>query len=171
MNNRNAAEVVKSVLTAKPNAKIKLLGDSITHGVGGDGWEQKGKLIVEGWAQSPDSYCWANMFRDYMKEKYSARVVNNACTGTTVEFIIRHFQTLVDGDDDLIVGAEGLVFLDDALAVLGGILQKQRDGGHGVIDVGAVLETDIQVAVTEIQRMLFDLVGVEIAQHLGVRGL
>lgn len=103
MSSRNAADVLGSVLASRKNVKIKLLGDSITHGVGGEGWAQTGEVIVEGWAQSPDSFCWANMFRDYMKEKYSAKVVNKACTGTAVEFIIKHFQTLVDADDDIIV--------------------------------------------------------------------
>ena len=100
---KTAAEVFGEVLAAKKAPRIKLLGDSITHGVGGDGWEQKGEVIVKGWAQSPDSYCWANSLRDYMKEKYGANVVNKACTGTNVEFILEHFDELVDTDDDLIV--------------------------------------------------------------------
>lgn len=100
---KTASEVFSEVLSTKKKPKIKLLGDSITHGVGGDGWEQKGDVIVKGWAQSPDSYCWANSLRDYMKKKYGANVVNKACTGTKVEFIIEHFDELVDADDDLIV--------------------------------------------------------------------
>lgn len=103
MKNKKISEIFKKALESKENVKIKLLGDSITHGVGGEGWEQNGEVIVEGWAQSPDSYCWANLFRDYMKEKYSATVVNKACTGTTVEFVIKHFDRLVDIDDDIII--------------------------------------------------------------------
>ncbi len=100
---KTASEIFSEVIASKKSPKIKLLGDSITHGVGGSGWEQKGEVIVPGWAMSPDSFCWANMFRDHMKKKYGATVVNKACTGTTVEFIIQHFETLVDPDDDLIV--------------------------------------------------------------------
>ena len=98
-----ADKIFADVLKEKKNPKIKLLGDSITHGVGGSGWEQKGELIVPGWSMSPDSFCWANTFRDHMAKKYGATVVNKACTGTKVEFIIEHFETLVDADDDLIV--------------------------------------------------------------------
>ena len=100
---KTASEIFAEVLAKSNNAKIKLLGDSITHGVGGRGWEQKGDVIVKGWAKSPDSHCWANSLRDYLKEKYGATVINNGCTGTKVEFIIEHFATLVDGDEDLIV--------------------------------------------------------------------
>lgn len=101
--NYTASELLNKILKTKSNPQIKLLGDSITHGVGGSGWEQNGEVIVAGWAQSPDSYCWATLFRDYMAEKYDARVVNKACTGTCIEFIINNFDALVDEDDDLII--------------------------------------------------------------------
>ena len=100
---KDVADIFASVLKEKSNPKIKLLGDSITHGVGGTGWNQNGEPIVTGWAQSPDGYSWANLFRDYMKEKYGATVVNKACTGTDVHFVIQHFSELVDRDDDLII--------------------------------------------------------------------
>ena len=103
MKTKSAKELFSEVLNSKSGVKIKLLGDSITHGVGGSGWEQKGELIVPGWSQSPDSYCWANMLRDRAKEKYGATVINNGCTGTKVEFIIEHFDALVEDDDDIIV--------------------------------------------------------------------
>ncbi len=100
---KNVSEIFDRVLKDKTNPKIKLIGDSITHGVGGTGWEQKGNVIVEGWAESPDGYCWANLLRDHMKAKYGATVVNKACTGTSVDFVMKNFSALVDSDDDLIV--------------------------------------------------------------------
>ncbi len=103
MKAKSAAEVFGEVFSSKKSPKIKLLGDSITHGVGGSGWKQNGEVIVKGWAQSPDSYCWANSLRDHMKDKYGATVVNKGCTGTKIEFILQHFDELVDADDDLIV--------------------------------------------------------------------
>ncbi|MBQ3100380.1 MAG: hypothetical protein IJC50_05245, partial [Clostridia bacterium] len=62
-------EVFKKVLS-KGNIRIKLLGDSITHGLGGVGFEQDGEPIVEGFARNPNGYCWAKLFKDYMQEKY-----------------------------------------------------------------------------------------------------
>lgn len=100
---KSAAELFSSVLKNKKNPRIKLIGDSITHGVGGTGWEQKGEVIVKGWAESPDGYCWANLLRDYMKEKYNATVINKACTGTNVEFVMNNFPSLVSDEDDIIV--------------------------------------------------------------------
>lgn len=103
MNFKSANGVFKEVLKNNKAPKIKLIGDSITHGVGGSGWAQNGKIIVEGWAESPDSYCWATLFRDYMNEQYGATVVNKGCTGTDVGFVIKNFDTLVERDDDIIV--------------------------------------------------------------------
>ena len=103
MNAKTAEKLFTFVLGCKKNARIKLLGDSITHGVGGTGWEQKGEVIVEGWAQSPDGHGWANLFRDYVSQKYGATVINKACTGTNVEFIINNFSKLVDEEDDIVL--------------------------------------------------------------------
>ncbi len=99
-------EVFKKVLS-KGHIRIKLLGDSITHGLGGVGFEQDGEPIVEGFARNPNGYCWAKLFKDYMKEKYGAEVINNACTGTDIQFIIKHFDALVDESDDIIICAIG----------------------------------------------------------------
>jgi lysophospholipase L1-like esterase len=89
-------------LSTKP-LHIKLLGDSITHGVGGTGFAQNGDPIVDGFARNPDGYCWANLFREYMQKHYGCVVSNNACTGTNIEFILEHFDELVDKKDDLII--------------------------------------------------------------------
>jgi lysophospholipase L1-like esterase len=87
----------------KKGARIKLLGDSITHGVGGTGFIQNGEHIVADYSRNPDGYCWANRFASYIAEKYGATVTNNACTGTTIEFVIRHLDELVSSDDDLVI--------------------------------------------------------------------
>ena len=103
MERKNNTQLLKIMLKRNKNVIIKLLGDSITHGVGGTGWMQDGDVIIEGVAQSPNSFCWANLFRDYMKEQYGAIVVNKACSGTNIEFILEHFSKLVDDSDDIII--------------------------------------------------------------------
>ena len=100
---RFAKELFLNAIHEKKPIRIKLLGDSITHGVGGTGWEMNGEPIVEDFKRSPKSFCWATLFRDYMKEKYGAEVINNGCTGTTIQFIIEHFDALVSADDDLVI--------------------------------------------------------------------
>lgn len=82
---------------------MKLLGDSITHGVGGTGFAQNGDPIVDEFARNPEGYCWANMLKAYMEEHYDCIVTNNACTGTNIEFVLVRFDELVDDCDDLII--------------------------------------------------------------------
>jgi len=95
---------MRSVLdsSTKP-VHIKLLGDSITHGVGGTGFAQIGDPVMDGYARNPDGYCWANMFKAYMEEHYDCIVNNNACRGTNIEFVLDHFDKLVGEQDDLII--------------------------------------------------------------------
>lgn len=100
---KDAKILFKKAIEKKRPIRIKLLGDSITHGVGGTGWAMVGEPIVEDFKRSPDSFCWAKLFKDYMKEKYGAEVTNNGCSGTTIQFIIEHFETLVSADDDLVI--------------------------------------------------------------------
>lgn len=87
--------------------RIKLLGDSITHGVGGTGFDQNGEPITQGFARNPDGYCWANLFQKRLEADLPCRVINNACTGTNIEFVITRFDELVSPDDDLVLCAIG----------------------------------------------------------------
>ena len=97
------AKELFSNIKGKGSPQIKLLGDSITHGVGGTGFKQDGEPIVEEFKRNPNGYCWAKRFSELMAERYGASVINNACTGTTIEFVIKHFDTLVSPSDDLVI--------------------------------------------------------------------
>lgn len=99
----NARELLKEALSKEGKTVIKLLGDSITHGVGGTGFVQNGVHIVNEYSRNPDGYCWANLFKKYMEKKYNCEVLNNACTGTRIEFVLDHLDTLVSPEDDLVI--------------------------------------------------------------------
>lgn len=101
--NTKAASVFSKIILSDKKTNIKLLGDSITHGVGGTGFVQNGEPIVAGFARNPDGYCWAKQFKERMEKQYNCSVTNNACTGTTIEFIIKHFDTLVSEADDIVI--------------------------------------------------------------------
>ena len=99
---KNNLELLKTALKTGKNTQIKLLGDSITHGVGGSGFMQDGEPIVDGWARNPNGFCWAKLLKEDLESKYSCKVINNACTGTNIEFTLCHLDTLVDESDDFI---------------------------------------------------------------------
>ena len=100
---KEAAKVFSKVVLSDKKVKIKLLGDSITHGVGGTGFAQSGEPIVAGFARNSDGFCWAKLFKDYMEKQYNCEVVNNACTGRDIQFISHYFDQLVDKDDDIVI--------------------------------------------------------------------
>ena len=101
--NIEAAKIFSQLILSDRTIRIKLLGDSITHGVGGTGFAQNGDPIVPGYARNPNGHCWANLFRDYLESQYDCKVFNNACTGTTIQFILENFDALVAPEDDIVV--------------------------------------------------------------------
>lgn len=96
-------EILRNALYLHKHVHIKLLGDSITHGVGGTDFAQDGVSFIEGFARNPHGHCWANKFKKYMEEPFDCSVINNACTGTDIEYIIHNFDILVDEEDDLVI--------------------------------------------------------------------
>lgn len=101
--NREVIRIMSKLILADKTIHIKLLGDSITHGVGGTGFLQNGEPIIEEFRRNPDGYCWAKQFREHCEKNYNCKVINNACTGTNLEFIIKNFDALVSNDDDIII--------------------------------------------------------------------
>jgi len=101
--NTQVKEIFERVKASEKTVHIKLLGDSITHGVGGTGFEQNGAHIVENFYRSPYGYCWAKRFKEHMEAHYNCTVTNNACTGTKIEFVLEHFDELVDEKDDVVI--------------------------------------------------------------------
>lgn len=92
------------------NIKIKLLGDSITHGYGGTGYTndaEHGSLIIDAgwraWYVNTNGYCWANLFKNYMEDKFNCTVNNYGCTGIDSTFLANHLSDLISSDDDIVI--------------------------------------------------------------------
>lgn len=101
--NRDPMAMLQSALAKEGTRHIKLLGDSITHGVGGTGFAQTGAPIAGKYFRNPDGYCWAKRFKEMMESRFDCVVTNNGCTGTRIEFILNHFDELVESHDDFIL--------------------------------------------------------------------
>ena len=66
--NREISKIMSKLVLADKTIHVKLLGDSITHGVGGSRFSQNGEPVVEQFCRNKDGYCWAKMFKDYMEK-------------------------------------------------------------------------------------------------------
>ena len=82
-------------------------GDSITHGVGGSNWNQNGRTIITAngrtWKESPNSYSWANLMINLLKNQYGCSVTNNACTGTDTQFWSENIAVLLPKKTDIFI--------------------------------------------------------------------
>ena len=58
-------------LTSNKTTQIKMIGDSITQGVGGTGYLADGEAIACGFQRNNNGYCWANLFKQYIEKKYA----------------------------------------------------------------------------------------------------
>ena len=105
--NTEAARVFSRLILPERTVRIKLLGDSITHGMGGTGFAQNGEVFTSGFARNPDGFCWANLFRDELESCYDCKVINNAISGARIELILERFDELVDEEDDIVLCAVG----------------------------------------------------------------
>lgn len=94
------SELVTSLLRSGKPLQIKLLGDSITHGVGGTGFAMDGEPIVGDFRRSPNAFCWAKLLADRLPD---CKVINNGCSGTTIQFVTQFFDQLVSPEDDIII--------------------------------------------------------------------
>lgn len=97
----------KLILSEKP-MKIKILGDSISHGCGCNGFAEDGEIIINDPVygirrSSKNCNCYANLLAKYMKEVCNAEVKNYAILGTDMDYGIKFFDELIDDDDDLIL--------------------------------------------------------------------
>lgn len=88
----------------KSGSKVKLLGDSITHGVGGSNFAEDGELLPNTTNyENPNGYCWANSLRDLFTLKGLGTVKNWGVRGKDSQFYVDNLQAYIETDDDLIV--------------------------------------------------------------------
>lgn len=88
------------------NKRVKFLGDSITAGAGGSGYNASGDLIAtygeKSWYVNVDGYCWANLLKSMMEDKYGCIVKNYGCSGITAYKLDLIMDQVVESDDDLV---------------------------------------------------------------------
>lgn len=133
------------------NTKIKLVGDSITHGMGGTGFNQNGEYIGSFFGnkyyRNPNGYCWAKLFKDYLESKFSCSVTNNAVSGTSFKELNDAFTSLVSDSDDIVIcmyGTNNRDSLSSMPAWIQSVINKFND-----LSVDLIIMTPISASVTD----------------------
>lgn len=101
-------ELLPMLVNQTKEYHIKLVGDSITAGVGGTGYDPSstggGALITTGVYQNVRGTCWANSLKAYLEAKFAGvTVTNNGYSGATSQWIVEHFSDFVSETDDLVI--------------------------------------------------------------------
>lgn len=86
---------------------IKIIGDSITAGVGGTGYNDTesggGDLIVSGRYENVTGYCWANLFKNFIEENYYCSVKNYGISGFDSANLVTFRSNLIQENDDIVI--------------------------------------------------------------------
>lgn len=92
------------------NIQIKLLGDSITAGLGGTGFDDSssggGTELFWNKYQNIDGTCWANSLKAYVENKYSNITIKNyGVSGATLHNLNQYYSSvpLVESDDNVVI--------------------------------------------------------------------
>lgn len=76
--------------------RIVLMGDSITDGAGGSGYNGSHS---GGFSDNTDGYCWANVFKKHIEEKIGVAVKNAGMSGTLAAWQVERMIGHLDGGE------------------------------------------------------------------------
>lgn len=97
------SEIARDVLNT-PGSIIALIGDSITHGMGGTGFAEDGDLIPGTTVRTnPNGHCWANSLRDLLQSKYNVTVKNFGQSGMNSSQLLPQLETLSNQGQSLVI--------------------------------------------------------------------
>lgn len=100
-------DIMLDLVFSENKIKIKLLGDSITAGQGGTGYDQLGDLIYDaGWKQwyvNANGVCWANSLKAYLESKFNCEVLNYGMAGIFASNLVDAYDSIIKDDDDIII--------------------------------------------------------------------
>lgn len=82
---------------------VKIIGDSITAGVGGTGYETNGEVIYGEKRVNENGHCWANSLKDYLYNKFGVVAKNYGVSGINSRQLFNNISSLVNADDDLVI--------------------------------------------------------------------
>lgn len=95
----------KIILPAK-HITVKLIGDSITQGVGSSDYDASGEVVISdnptAWSRNVGTKAWAAMFEARVADDYIS-VINNGVRGCSTHQILYYWDQLIDGDEDIVI--------------------------------------------------------------------
>lgn len=159
--------MMKKLTSPTQSVQIKLLGDSITHGVGGTGYAENGETIPGTTVKmNPSGYCWANTLRDLLSSKYGGlktlqynddRYIKLKTTSKIVNPTNYQFNNLIPGESLL-----DFSFKSDELKV---IVMTYANGGKVDVYIDDVYHSTLDTYAPSLTQYVELSVSVPFGQH------
>lgn len=99
----NVKEIGKKIIDGTIKT-ISLIGDSITDGGAGTGYNGSSSTAL---STNTEGYCWANMLKAYLYQKYGTEVTNYGQYGSDISTQLGQLDTTVPTGTDLVIWLTG----------------------------------------------------------------
>ena len=103
---RPAASVMSKLILPKKRFTVKLIGDSITQGLGSSDYDASGDVILSDnpamWSRNVGAKAWAAMFQARVANE-NISVINNGVRGCSTHQILYYWNELIDGSEDIVI--------------------------------------------------------------------
>ena len=103
---KSAASVMSKLILPNRPFTVKLIGDSITQGVGSSDYDASGDVIISdnptAWSRNVGAKAWAAMFEARVANDYIS-VINNGVRGCSTHQILYYWNQLIDGTEDIVI--------------------------------------------------------------------
>lgn len=103
---KSAASVMSKLILPNKHFTVKLIGDSITQGVGSSDYDASGDVIISdnptAWSRNVGAKAWAAMFEARVAND-NISVINNGVRGCSTHQILYYWNQLIDGMEDIVI--------------------------------------------------------------------
>lgn len=104
---KDILSISRKIANASTTINIKLIGDSITAGYGGTGYDPTstggGNFIYGSFYENISGVCWANSLKTYLQTNFNCIVKNYGIGGLLSSDIVSHLSDLVKATDDIVI--------------------------------------------------------------------
>jgi lysophospholipase L1-like esterase len=104
------SSILADLIFTTKTKKIKLIGDSITHGMCSSDFAPS--TAAEDFLFNAGSFpqyrnygvkCWGGMLKTYLESKFDCTVTNNGASGASAQQLVDNWDAIVSADDDVII--------------------------------------------------------------------
>ena len=102
-NTKQISDIASQLILSDRTLNVKIIGDSITAGVGGTGYATDGEIIYGAYRVNTSGHCWANSLKEYYESKFNVSVKNFGVSGRNSWDLLTNLGQIIHAEDDIII--------------------------------------------------------------------